>query len=227
MPLYNKIVSDNFTLALWELSESFSELSKQFYSIASKQDIERANSFKYEGRKSEWMAARLLMMQLFNEYVNISYTKQGKPYINKERLNISISHTKGMVAVILSKAITGIDIERTGNRVLRIEDKFMSYKEKLQVDKGNKANNLLIYWSAKETLYKMHKSIGLDFKKNLFVNKFKLNKKGQIIGEIRTETSPEIHTLNYFHFNTNNSNYLVVYSVGNIAEAPHHHDAVF
>ncbi len=61
MPLYNKIVNDKFSLALWELSESFDELSRQFYSIAPKKDIEKVNSFKNEGRKSEWMAARLLI----------------------------------------------------------------------------------------------------------------------------------------------------------------------
>ncbi len=122
-----------------------------------------------------------------------------------------------MVAVIISDKIIGIDIEKTGNRVLRVEDKFMSYREKLQVDQSKKAENLLVYWSAKETLYKMHSTKGLDFKKNLFVNKFKINKKGQIIGEIRTDATPTIHKLNYFHFDNKNSNYLVVYSVGNAA----------
>ncbi len=225
MPLYDKIINDKFSLALWELSEPFEELSKQFYSVASKKDIEKANSFKYEGRKSEWMASRLLMAKLFDEYVNISYNEQGKPYIDKGNLNISISHTRGMVAVIVSDKITAIDIEKTGNRVLRVEDKFMSYKEKLQIDQRNKAKNLLIYWSAKETLYKMHTTRGLDFKKNLFVNKFNLNKKGQIIGEIRTESSPAVHKLNYFHFHNKESDYLVVYSVGNVAHEASHHSA--
>ncbi len=222
MPLHDKIENDKFSLAFWELSESFEDLSQQFYSIATQQDIEKANSFRNKGRRAEWMAARLLIASLFDKYVDISYTKQGKPYINKSNLNVSISHTKGMVAVIISDTITGIDIERTGNRVLRIEDKFMSYKEKLQIDPRNKADNLLVYWSAKETLYKMHTNRGLDFKKNLFVNDFKLNKKGEIIGEIRTENKPAVHKLNYFHFHSKDSSYLVVYSIGHLSDVPHH-----
>ncbi len=211
MPLYNKIVKDNFSIAFWELSESFEELSGKFHSVAPDNDIKRVNSFKYNGRKSEWMASRLLLKQLFNQYVNISYTKDGKPYIENKNVNISISHTKGMVAVIVSRKVAGIDIEKTGNRVLRIEDKFMSHQEKLQINHRNKANNLLVYWSAKETLYKIHPTRGLDFKKNIYVNNFNLNKRGEIKGEIRTESTPAVHKLNYFHFDSNQGNYLVVY----------------
>ncbi len=211
MPLYSKIVKDNFSIAFWELSESFDELAVKFHSVASVNDIQRVNSFKYNGRKSEWMASRLLLKHIFNQYVNISYTKDGKPYIENKNVNISISHTKGMVAIIVSNKIAGIDIEKTGNRVLRIEDKFMSHQEKLQVNHPNKANNLLVYWSAKETLYKIHPTRGLDFKKNIYVNNFNLNKQGEIKGEIRTDSTPSVHKLNYFHFDSNQGNYLVVY----------------
>lgn len=212
MPLFHQIKENDFTLALWQLSEPFYELQKQFNKIASLDEIEKANKYKYEGRKAEWMAVRLLIANLFNKYIYISYTESGKPFIKNSPINISISHTKGMVAVIVSKSIVGVDIEKNSDRVLRIENKFMSETEKLQIDKSNKANNLLIYWSAKETLYKIFDTKGLDFKKNLYINNFELMKSGGIVGNINTETANLRYKLNYFHIDSNDDTYIVVYA---------------
>ncbi len=212
MPLCHKIENEDFTLALWNLSESLRELETQFNNVALNIDIEQVNAFKYEGRKKEWIAVRLLIAELFGQYQKISYTDLGKPFIENKDINISISHTVGMVAVIVGKEMVSVDIERYSDRVLRIENKFMSEIEKSQIDANNKADYLLAYWSAKETLYKKHKTKGLDFKRNLYINSFELGDCGEFLGEVRTEELSSVHTLNYFNFDKDDSTYLVVYS---------------
>ena len=213
MPLCYKIDTDYFSLGLWELSEDEDQLLNKFSTIAPREEILKAKQFKYPSRKLEWMAARLLMYELLNKVIAIEYDENGKPIINNREQCISISHTKGIVAVIVTNNMAGIDIELRGDRVLRIENKFISGREKDQISENNKAEYLLTYWSAKETLYKIHGGKGLDFKKNLYINPFKLENKGEFTGEIFTENHRTAYQLNYFNYTSqfNNLNYLIVY----------------
>jgi 4'-phosphopantetheinyl transferase len=213
MPLCYKIDNDNFSLGLWELSESEDVLLGKFAAMAPKNEVLKAKRFKYPARKLEWMAARLLMYELLNKVISIEYDENGKPLINNREQCISISHTKGIVAVIVTNNMAGIDIEMKNERVLRIENKFISGLEKDQITEKNKAEYLLAYWSGKETLYKIHGGKGLDFKKNLYISPFKLENKGVFTGEIFTDNQSRAYSLNYFNYTSqfNNNNYLIVY----------------
>jgi len=213
MPLCYKIDNDNFSLGLWELSENEDKLLSKFSTIAPKKEILKAAKFKYPNRKSEWIATRLLMYELLNRVVAIDYDENGKPIINNRDQCISISHTKGMVAVIITKNMAGIDVEMLNDRVLRIENKFMSGIESDQICKENKAQSLLTYWSGKETLYKIHGGKGLDFRKNLYINPFKLDNRGEFNGEIIMDNQSIAYRLNYFNYTSQftNNNYLIVY----------------
>ena len=213
MPLCYKIDNDNFSLGLWELSEDENMLLRIFSSIAPKKEFLKAERFKYSARKSEWIATRLLLYDLLNEVVPIDYDENGKPIINNKDQCISISHTKGMVAIIITKNMAGIDIEMLSDRVVRIESKFMSGIESNQIPAKDKANCLLTYWSGKETLYKIHGGRGLDFRKNIYISPFKLEKKGEFNGEIITANQSTAYRLSYFNYTSqfNNNNYLIVY----------------
>lgn len=55
---------------------------------------------------------------MLQEDKEIGYSSEGKPHLTDNSSFISISHTKGYVAVILSSvAPVGIDIEQYGQRV--------------------------------------------------------------------------------------------------------------
>ncbi len=213
MPICYKIDNDNYTLGLWKLSEDENQLIDSFSKIAPQDEIIKAEKFKYSARKSEWIATRLLMYHLLNKVVTIDYDQNGKPLIENQNQCISISHTKGMVAVIIAKNLAGIDIELINDRVLKIENKFMSGIERNQISDDTKSTHLLAYWSAKETLYKISGGKGLDFKKNLYVNPFQLRNKGEFTGEVITNNQTIGYRLNYFIYDQNivDSNYLIVY----------------
>jgi len=213
MPICYKIDNENFTLGLWELTENENQLIDNFSKIAPDEEIIKAAKFKYPGRKSEWIATRLLMYHLLNKVITIEYDQNGKPLIDYHNQCISISHTKGMVAVIIANNLAGIDIEQINDRVLRVEDKFMSGIEQSQISDDSRLQHLLAYWSAKETLYKISGGKGLDFKKNLYINPFRLANKGEFIGEIVTNNQTIGYRLNYFIHDRNDkkTNYLVVY----------------
>ena len=102
MPVCYKIDNEKYTLGLWDLSENESQLFDDFSKIAPPDEIIKAAKFKYPGRKTEWIATRLLMYHLLNRVVSIEYHPNGKPIIYDNNQSISISHTKGMVAVIIA-----------------------------------------------------------------------------------------------------------------------------
>mgnify|MGYP000016543064 CR=1 FL=1 len=64
----------------------------------------------------EWLAVRVLLYTLSGEEKEIAYHPSGKPYLADASASLSISHTKGYVAVVLGLPgrEVGIDIEQYG-----------------------------------------------------------------------------------------------------------------
>ena len=82
----------------------------------------------------EWLSVRVLLYAMLQEDKEIGYSPEGKPYLTDHSFFISISHTKGYVAVILSdKVPVGIDIEQYGQRVHRVAHKYMREDESVRL----------------------------------------------------------------------------------------------
>lgn len=99
----------------------------------------------------------------------IDHEDSGKPILRHSDMEISISHTKNYASIILSKRNrVAVDIEYISDRICKIEDKFMrgdeqAYSRKLmqqiaitKKSNTNKACILLLFWCAKETMYKYY-----------------------------------------------------------------------
>jgi 4'-phosphopantetheinyl transferase len=213
MPFCHRIDNEHFNLGLWDLAESEAQLFQEFKSVAPENEILKAGDFKNPSRKSEWMASRLLLYKLLDKVVEIEYDINRKPSIFGHKTDISISHTKGLVALIIAKNLAGIDVETINDRVLKIEDRFLSKIEKECIPMENRLRAVLINWSAKETLYKIYGEKGLDFKKQIFISAFKPEQKGQINAEIKFQDQVKTFKLNYFIYKPKERNieYVVVY----------------
>jgi len=160
------------------------------------------DKIKNEKIKAQWLSVRLLVNELLNENKHIVYDEHDKPHLSDKSYNISISHTKNLVAVVLSKdKLTGIDIEYKSDRILKIINKFLSKQEISELEKENQIVKYLLYWNAKETLYKLYGKKNLIFKDNLLISSFKLNNEGSFNGEIQIDNNNKEHILNYKVFN--------------------------
>ena len=99
--------------AVWKMEESLDTLLAllpEARRISCEQEL---NRFVSERRKMEWTSVRVLLYSMLREDKEIAYSSEGKPYLADHSFFISISHTKGYVAVILgSQAPVGIDIEQ-------------------------------------------------------------------------------------------------------------------
>jgi len=99
------------------------------------------------GREAEKKGELRLLTLMLGYTPIISHNSDGKPFI--EGYNISISHTKGYVAIIISRFFeVGVDIEYPADRVLRIASRFLRDDEPF-----NDIDSCLTAWCAKEAVY--------------------------------------------------------------------------
>ena len=140
-------INPHTTLLVWKITET----EEQFISQLPESVLETITNknYKSESRRLEVMATyALLTSYLKAPSVIIDHNSNGQPLL--DGFYISISHTNGYVCVLLStQKVVAIDIEYRSDRIARIRSKFLRSDEPF-----TSIGELLLVWSAKETLYK-------------------------------------------------------------------------
>ena len=167
MPILIKIEKNNILTLVWEVNETLERLTQLANEL-------NTNKYKTDKRKKEFLASRLLINEI-NPKTTLSYNKYGAPVLDNEK-HISISHSKGLVAITTSNEKVGMDIEEISEKALRISSKFVSEKN---------LNNLTqekatLIWCCKEAIFKWHQKGGVDFIKDILIPEFSVKEKGQI-----------------------------------------------
>lgn len=199
MPLSSiRKINNHTCLGFWEITESdtvlFSELQ-----IVGPPNLE-IPAYHNSGRQKQWLASRLLAYTILKEFTSdllvIKADANGKPVFSNPAYHISISHTTDRAVVIISdKYEVGIDIENIHPKVLRVISKFLSDSELQQA--GDEPENVMIYWCAKEALYKLYSKGQVLFKEHLFIKPFAAEKTTQLEGFIRTPDHQKKYWLPY------------------------------
>ncbi|GHT57070.1 siderophore biosynthesis protein [Bacteroidia bacterium] len=174
--LYQKnTYSDNTVIAIWKTNETVSELRKIFPNYGKN----LPDFGKTEKRQKECLAARILVENVCGTDKSIVYNENGKPFLSDNSFQISISHTADYVALIAhpTKEV-GIDIEKNGEKVQRVKERFLAAEELQHIDKQNETTHLLLHWCAKETMYKMLNRTNVDFAKDLCILPFSPKENG-------------------------------------------------
>ncbi len=182
MALIKKEIFPNGTiLGIWRIEETVTYLLNIMdITAVSLVKIGKMNSH----RKTEWLAARHLLQQLLGENVFCYSDKFGKPILKNSSQHISISHSRGLVTVIISDYSIGIDIQEITPKIERIAPKFMREIEMTSLNELKKLEHLHIYWGAKEALYKAYGKKELDFRKHILVEPFDYLSKGKCFGSV-------------------------------------------
>lgn len=176
--LINRTTTDSGALiGIWHMTESKTELLELFPLSLQKNAYEYINNIRSEKRAIEWLSSRILITQLLGKEKMLLNNPTGKPYLEDNSFNVSITHSKDYAAAILHEDLhVGIDIEYISNRVERIKDKFISDKE--YIDPNNNIIHQLLHWSAKESLFKLIDQQEIDLKQHLFITPFIPSNKG-------------------------------------------------
>lgn len=166
-------------LGVWHITESEAEL-KALSSIPS-DELEEISFIKSESLRKQKLAVRALLDAMFEEKVYLSHHDNGKPYIENNATNISITHTDKYVAVILNDLDdVGIDCESLDRDFSAVEKKALSEEEIEDLDDDHRNEQLAIYWCAKEAVYKKMSQYKVDFAEQIEVDAFRLKGEGEL-----------------------------------------------
>ena len=151
----------------WKIDESAADLSMLLPDTSFLTAPPYAN-FKSEKRKQEWLATRVLLNKVYpQQSVKIEYQESGRPFLHPAVAEFSISHTKGMACVALSRKAIGIDIEQISERAFHLRNHFLQEDE---FDFNSVADPALVavfLWSAKESVYKLVNLPGTELKADI------------------------------------------------------------
>ena len=167
MGIIRNTTENNCSIAIWDTQETLDKLLK----LSKPFDLTK---FKTEKRKKEFLASRLLLQE-FSTNTSISYNQFGAPELNSEKY-ISISHSKELVAIIISEQQIGMDIEQISEKALKLASKFVSDKNLKNLNK----EKATLIWCIKEAVFKWHQKGKVDFIKDIIIPEFSEKGKGQI-----------------------------------------------
>ena len=154
------------SLGLWQMDESPEQLFDLYpHLLPYRSSLD--DKYKNDGRKLEFLAIRALMYEmlrvngaskgLLSHAGDFTHNGQGKPLFRG--YHVSISHTKGYAALILSKkSEVAVDIEDMSDRGERIASKFLRKDER-----ADSLDAKLVHWCAKETVFKLFSEENLLF----------------------------------------------------------------
>ena len=186
-------------LGLWRIDESVEAMLSRRPFLAGEVD-----SYRNEGRKLERLSVyELLFLMTGDQSLHLSHNLSGKPIL--PGWQVSISHTRGFVAVLLSKEqCLGVDIEYVSNRVSRIVSRFLRYDEH-----ADTLEEQLLFWCAKEAVYKFFSEQALEFHE-MKVHDVVLQLEGQLqVSNLRSSTDIVVHY-------SINKDYCLTYAVGSL-----------
>jgi len=167
MGLHQIIEKNNSKIGIWKMEEELEELQI----ILSEINISHLNS---ERRKKEFLSAKILLNKL-NPNSEITYNKYGSPQLSDGK-QISISHSKTSIAIIVSEKNVGIDIEEISEKALRIASKFINKNNLLNLT-NEKAT---LIWCVKECIFKLFQKGNIDFKNDIKIETFDTKEKGKL-----------------------------------------------
>jgi 4'-phosphopantetheinyl transferase len=196
--LLSNTLQNGSKLAVWHITEEepFFIPKIEFTNF----DRNEFDQISHPHKRLEWLASRYLVKLLLdkNAIIHLDKKASGKPIITNFEDSISISHSGNYAASICHHSLSvSIDIEQLDNRVLRIENKFLSEFEKNFIPEENKMAYLILCWSAKETVYKYIEQSRVTFKEDIIIQPFELNDTGELKIELKLEKNPIILFVQY------------------------------
>jgi len=185
MPLIEKIANQNGTIGVWELKETADDLLKSC--TINSDDTARLESFKAEKRRKEFLATRLLLQNLIPENTPIIYRDEfGKPSLINSDLNISITHSADLAAIILSEKNIGIDVEQLQRNIDKVVTRFASTAEIEFIESSKDPQFVkILLWAAKEAIFKCSGIHGVQFNEQIAITPFDYNAHSCFTGALR------------------------------------------
>lgn len=121
-------------------------------------DISDAALFSSTSRRQEYLTWRAMLYKYLGRQVEITY-EHSAPIVVGSDINIGVSHTTDMAAVVISPSPCAVDIEREDRDVSRVAERFFSARER---ELATDNRSCVAVWCARECYYKYRRNRKLD-----------------------------------------------------------------
>ncbi|GAB3834838.1 4'-phosphopantetheinyl transferase family protein [Hymenobacter jeollabukensis] len=193
-------------LGIWHLTEPADSLLAQLPAPADYAALLPAG--RDPQRPRQWLAGRTLAHTLLRELTDApalirNDAATGQPFVaGQPGFGVSLSHSGEWVAALLTeRGRVGIDVEQVRPKARQLARKYLTDKE--LTDAGLDDVKHSLYWSAKETLYKLHSRRRLLFKEHIQLEPFALAETGTLTGHLLPpDEAPSRHRLGYEQLTT-------------------------
>ncbi len=200
MPIvYQKKIDGDTRLAVWKIEEHEEELMASLQLRA--HELEVIKGLSAGKRTLHWLSTRVLLRKMLEteDYIDCQLDAHGKPYLVELDWQISLSHSYDYAAVMISRnRKVGIDIELMKHKIKSIKHKFLSDVELAQKQVGDNIQGLYVCWCAKEAIYKWNGRKGLEFRKHIHIQPFKLKEEGSLKVTVELTEGSQVLEVNYF-----------------------------
>lgn len=168
--------------AVWEVSETEEELSSDL-----PEGDRCPEDIRFHLKRVEWSAGRNLIRHLFASagltYQGLRKDSFGKPFAVGCDVQVALSNSFPYVAAQIHPSLpVGIDLEKPRKNLARVLDRILSPAERK--DAGADPKKMLVYWCAKEAMFKIHGERNLVFSRDLGISPFIRSSMGTIEGMI-------------------------------------------
>ena len=170
MPIFfQQQINETTRLGIWKIEET-----EEFF----KANVPQHRDVTHPHKRLQHLAGRFLLQYLFPafpyELIQIADTR--KPFLPNEEFHFSISHCGDFAAAIVStNKRVGIDIEIPVEKIAVIKHKFLTAKEheifNLIEPREDRLQQATLLWSAKESVFKWYGNGGVDFRKEIQLQK--------------------------------------------------------
>ena len=195
MPVFFQHQINEYTrLGVWKIEET-----EDFF----KGNVPQHREVTHPHKRLQHLAGRFLLQYLFPDfpYELIQIADTRKPFLPDERYHFSISHCGDYAAAIVSsKNRVGVDVEEPVEKILTIQNKFLSNKEREQFLSELQTPDFrlpTLFWSAKESVFKWYGNGGVDFRQHIQL--FNLQEEKRTIDCFFAKNESEL-VIHYRHF---------------------------
>ena len=170
MPLFNQInIATDTQLHLWKITEDLETLLQT--AILNEASNLRLQGMKSEAHKKGFIAVRLLLQSIGYTDFDLYYDANGKPHLNDGK-HISISHSGGFSAIVISEQMVGLDLEQLKTKILKIAFRYMDVSHLEGLNEIEQIQKATVIWGIKESIFKIKNEPGISFLDHIFEDPF-------------------------------------------------------
>ena len=202
MAFVKKIEQDDGIIGIWEITEEVKSLTNEFlFSDKEKKEFEKITA---DRRKKEFLVVRLLLQELLNKKTEIFYSGSGRPKLKNFDLNLSISHSRDVAVIFLSKQKIGIDVENEERKIGNVAQRFLHESEKeFILSCKNQQKTTILFWCAKEAIFKCSEEQGIEFSKEILISPFFVENESNFEGKKIQFNKNTFYRLQHFNYKNN------------------------